>query len=76
MSNQMERRENGTAQVNRAGSCGILIMSINKDVYIVNVGDSRAVMSQNQMVKQVSTDHKPTEKTEFDRINANGGKIY
>jgi serine/threonine protein phosphatase PrpC len=30
---------------NKAGSCAIMIMVINDDVYILNVGDSRALAS-------------------------------
>jgi serine/threonine protein phosphatase PrpC len=30
---------------NKAGSCAIVILIVNEDVYIVNVGDSRALGS-------------------------------
>ena len=30
---------------NKAGSCAIIIMVVNDDVYIINVGDSRAIGS-------------------------------
>ena len=30
---------------NKAGSCAIVILVVNEDVYILNVGDSRAVSS-------------------------------
>jgi serine/threonine protein phosphatase PrpC len=33
--------------VNRAGSCGLAIMIIDDDIYVINVGDSRAVLSRN-----------------------------
>lgn len=64
--------------INRAGSCALLIMIINDDIYIMNVGDSRALMSLNngKEIVQVTTDHKPMEKGEWDRITKNGGKIY
>lgn len=66
------------ASVNRAGSCGIVFMIIDDDIYVINVGDSRAVMGKNQgnECKALSRDHKPMEPGEFNRITANGGKIY
>ena len=30
---------------NKAGSCAIVIMIVNDDVYVINVGDSRALSS-------------------------------
>lgn len=35
------------ASVNRAGSCGIVIMIVDDDIYVINVGDSRAIMGKN-----------------------------
>lgn len=35
------------ASVNRAGSCALAIMVVNDDIYVINVGDSRAIMSKN-----------------------------
>lgn len=51
-------------------------MIIGKNIYIVNVGDSRAVMSQNHEVMGISIDHKPMEPKEFERIHTNGGMVY
>ncbi len=34
------------ASINRAGSCGLMIMCVDDDIYVVNVGDSRAVLSK------------------------------
>jgi serine/threonine protein phosphatase PrpC len=46
--------------------------------YIANVGDSRAVRSQNQgsEVINLSIDHKPDNPSEEKRILYNGGKVY
>ena len=46
-------------------------MIFNDDIYIINVGDSRAIMSTNygDECKPLSKDHKPMEPTEFLRIN-------
>lgn len=53
-------------------------MIIDDDIYTINVGDSRAVMSKNngKEYESMTIDHKPMEKNEFTRITQNGGKIY
>lgn len=47
-------------------------------VYVINLGDSRAVLSCNQgrTVLGLSRDHKPNDPGEEKRITENGGKIY
>jgi serine/threonine protein phosphatase PrpC len=49
------------ASVNRAGSCAIVSMIIDDDIYMINVGDSRAVMSKNGGTDfgALTRDHKP-----------------
>ena len=66
------------ASVNRAGSCALAIMVVNDDIYVINVGDSRAIMSKNEgrECEALTNDHKPMQRSEYDRILANGGKIY
>lgn len=53
-------------------------MTLNDDVYIINVGDSRAIGSKNagSVAVDLSFDHKPSEEAEFKRIEAAGGHIY
>lgn len=53
-------------------------MVIDEDIYVINVGDSRAVVSKNggNEFANLTTDHKPMEIGEYTRILANGGKIY
>ena len=53
-------------------------MTYNDDLYIVNVGDSRAIGSKNfgAIALDLSEDHKPGELSEFRRIEAAGGHIY
>lgn len=53
-------------------------MTFNDDLYIVNVGDSRAIASKNHgaVALDLSEDHKPGELSEFRRIEAAGGHIY
>ena len=47
-----------------------MIITINDDIYIVNVGDSRAIGSRyfGKDYFALSTDHKPSDPKEFERI--------
>ena len=53
-------------------------MTVDEDIFVMNVGDSRAVMSKNNGADfgPITRDHKPMDKAEYNRIVANGGKIY
>ena len=53
-------------------------MTFNDDLYVINVGDSRAIGSKGFGAEAVdlSDDHKPGEEKEFRRIEAAGGHIY
>ena len=53
-----------------AGSCALVCMIINKECYIANVGDSRALISTVNISRNytLTTDHKPDDPTEKDRI--------
>ena len=43
--------------------------------YIINLGDTRAVLSENGLAKRVSVDHKGTSEKEAERIKKSGGII-
>ena len=62
----------------KSGSCANLVMTFNDDLYVINVGDSRAIGSKNNgaVALDLSEDHKPGEVAEFRRIEAAGGHIY
>lgn len=62
----------------KSGSCANLVMTYNDDIYVINVGDSRAIGSKNngQIALDLSNDHKPSEDREFHRIEEAGGHIY
>lgn len=53
-------------------------MTFNDDLYVINVGDSRAIGSKNNgaVALDLSEDHKPGEESEFRRIEAAGGHVY
>ena len=61
-----------------SGSCAIIILIINDNCYIINLGDSRALYSYNSGNKfyQLSRDHKPNDPLEKSRIYKAGGSIY
>ena len=54
-----------TTIYDQSGSCAIIVIIINDNCYIVNLGDS-----------QLSRDHKPNDNIERNRIYKAGGSIY
>jgi protein phosphatase 2C family protein 2/3 len=66
------------ASINRAGSCALMVMTVDEDIFVINVGDSRAIMSKNggEEFKSLTNDHKPMDPGEYERIVSNGGRIY
>lgn len=64
--------------VDRSGSCALIVLFVNELVYVANVGDSRALLSENngKNIKELTTDHKPNLISESKRIVANKGKVY
>lgn len=61
-----------------SGSCACTTIVINKTIYGINLGDSRAILSYQHgaSVKLLTQDQKPSKQEEFDRIIKAGGKIY
>jgi serine/threonine protein phosphatase PrpC len=52
--------------LDRSGSCAIVALMIETRIFIVNVGDSRAIMSMDggNYCLTLSTDHKPSSEKE------------
>ena len=61
-----------------SGSCAIIVLIIDEEVYIANLGDSRAIYSYNtgHQFFQLSRDHKPNDPKEKKRIYKAGGTIF
>ena len=57
-------------QLDRSGSCAIVVLIVGDMCYVANVGDSRAVLSGDSGAKTytLSRDHKPSDELEQKRI--------
>lgn len=62
----------------KSGSCALVLVLYEDTCYIANLGDSRAVLSQNsgQSVYALTRDHKPSDKQEQKRVTDAGGRVY
>lgn len=61
-----------------SGSTANVIMIVDDQCFVANVGDSRSILSAfgGQATANLSVDHRPTKKSEMQRILRAGGKIY
>jgi serine/threonine protein phosphatase PrpC len=68
-----EGKEKDDGEIEKSGSCAVVVMIIDDMCYCANTGDSRAIMSANggEKLFLLSTDHKPTDEVEMKRIIAN-----
>jgi protein phosphatase 2C family protein 2/3 len=64
--------------LDKSGSCAIVALLVEEKVFIVNVGDSRAIMSSDggNVCLNLSLDHKPNDDIEQKRILTHGGRVY
>lgn len=64
---------------NLSGSCLICALIVDKVCYVINLGDSRAVIGgkliDNIFSIQMSIDHKPSLPEEMERIKKSGGEV-
>jgi protein phosphatase 2C family protein 2/3 len=67
-----------SGEIERSGSCAIVVLIVGEMCYVANVGDSRAVLSGDSGAKvfPLSRDHKPMDDLEQKRIIEAGGRIY
>ena len=74
----MSNADKKTPMHDRSGSCAIIVLIVEQECYVANVGDSRAIMSADKGKKLflLSRDHRPNEEYELQRIVKNGGGIY
>jgi serine/threonine protein phosphatase PrpC len=57
------------------GSTAVILVVHNNDVYVANVGDSRAIMNTSIGHIDLTVDHKPDSKKELERIKSLGGFV-
>ena len=58
-----------------SGATSVVVFVKGNKVYCANAGDSRAIMSENGNVFELSYDHKPNNPIEHQRINKAGGYV-
>lgn len=75
---QFAHNESHTGEVQRSGSCAIIVLIVGETCFVGNIGDSRAIMSIDggKKIKLLSKDHKPEDDDERKRIQDAGGKVY
>ena len=68
-------KQNSSLLVEKSGSCACVCLIVDDQIYIANVGDSRAILSLNtgSQSAALSFDHKPSEPKERKRIIDAGG---
>ena len=62
----------------KSGSCALITLIIEKYLYAINLGDSRALYSYDsgKYLYQITRDHKPNDEIEKKRIESAGGKVF
>jgi protein phosphatase 2C family protein 2/3 len=65
------------ALIDRSGSCAMITLIIDHTCFLVNLGDSRALMScgHGRFIASLSNDHNPTNQDEVRRVIEAGGSI-
>ncbi len=76
--NNSNSNQKSKKKLEPSGSCAIIALIVNKICYIANTGDSRSLLSVNNMSRlyYLSVDHKPDDPIERKRIESNGGRIW
>ena len=57
------------------GSTAVVMLKRKKNVWLANIGDSRAIMNNGHNCIDLTKDHKPDDPTEYKRILSLGGKV-
>ena len=78
LSNYAVSPNDSTNIIDRSGSCAVVILFVDSKIYVANVGDSRALFSENNGKNfiTITEDHKPNNPKEKKRIIKNGGQVY
>jgi serine/threonine protein phosphatase PrpC len=65
-------------KIEESGSCVLILLVVENQMYITNLGSSRAILSLNNgsKTKPLTIDHKPNNQKEYNRILENKGNVY
>jgi serine/threonine protein phosphatase PrpC len=70
-------KKNPQIDTKLSGSTGVLVLVKDGSLHCANVGDSRAVLVRGgQYVLELSSDQKPSDPAEKQRILASGGRVH
>ncbi len=74
----MKEALSDSSEPDKSGSCALVLLFVDDICYICNLGDCRAIVSQNlgASVFSLTRDHKPDDKQEHKRITEAGGQVY
>ena len=66
------------ALLDQSGSCALVTLFVNNNLYAINLGDCRALLSSDSGANlfQITRDHKPNDPIEKRRIEKFGAKVY
>ena len=63
-------------KIKGSGSCALILITNDDNLYIANLGDSRGIIcSNNNLINILSIDHKPKNEYECQRVYKFGGKV-
>lgn len=68
-------QKQGDQSLDHSGSTAITAFMTDTHIIVANVGDSRCMLSRDHVCVPMSSDHKPYNKPEYDRINKAGGSV-
>jgi protein phosphatase PTC2/3 len=73
-----EGAKSNSSSLDKSGSCATWTLFVDDTCYVVNLGDSRTIMSSDlgNKIWMLSRDHKPTDEVEKERITKYGGSVY
>lgn len=57
------------------GSTCLMVLQNSKELWVANIGDCRALINRGDEALQITIDHKPSLKSEYDRIQSVGGFV-
>lgn len=58
-----------------SGCTAVVALLVGSQLYVANAGDSRCVVSREGKAFEMSSDHKPEDEPERERIENAGGKV-